>query len=190
MNRHCLLAIGLALSLLGQVSAQYPSWQHSGSMFLLTTPDGADIPETASVENFPVLVRLHQDFFDFRQAQTNGEDIRFSTASGEPLAYQIEAWDTANGVASIWVRVPKILGNARQPLHMHWGKVDAASESNGKAVFNESNGYLSVWHMNHPVRDEVGTLPSTDTGTLEAVGMIGQARRFSGASDSGSTNQP
>ena len=32
-------------------------------------------------------------------------------------------------------------------------------------MFNESNGYLSVWHMNDPVKDEVGTLTSDDTGT-------------------------
>lgn len=162
------------------VAAGYDGWRHSGSMYLLTTPEGADLPAAASVEGFPLLVRLHKDFFDFRQAGADGKDIRFSSAAGEPLAYQIEEWDAAKGTASIWVRIPSIKGNQRQEIKLHWGKADAASESSGKAVFNESNGHLSVWHMNGPVKDEVGTLESKDVATTETAGMIGPARHLVG----------
>ena len=50
--------------------------------------------------------------------------------------------------------------------------------ASGAAVFNESNGYLSVWHMNEPVHDDAGTLESTDTGTTAASGVIGPCRHF------------
>jgi len=163
----------------GTASAQYPKWRHSGSMYILTTPEGANLPATASEGGFPLLVRLDRDFFDFSQAKAGGEDIRFA-ADGKPLAYQVEEWDPARGAASIWVRIPLIRGNARQEIHLHWGKADAASESRGTAVFNESNGYLSVWHMNGPVQDEVGTLESRDTGTTATAGVIGPARHFAG----------
>ena len=156
----------------------YQDWKHSGSMWLLTTPDGADLPADAKVEQFPVLVRLHRDWFDFAQAKPNGEDLRCSTSSGERLAFQIEEWDAAKGIASVWVRVPLITGNSRQEIKLHWGNANAASESDGKAVFNESNGYLAVWHMNDPVRDDTGSLTSTDTGTTAAQGVIGAARHF------------
>ena len=175
-----LLALVLVLTLAGPVSAQYPGWKHSGSVFVLTTPEGADLPASAAVENFPLLVRLHKDFFDFGQAQPGGADLRFSSAKGDPLAYQIEEWDAKNGTASVWVRVPKITGNARQEIKLHWGKADAKSESDGKNVFNESNGYLSVWHMSGPVTDEVGTLESKDTGTTSVAGVVGTARHFPG----------
>jgi len=159
----------------------YQTWQHTGTLMILTTPEGADLPAAAAVEDFPLLVRLHKDWFDFKQAKPKGEDLRFSASTGAPLAYQVEAWDPAAGTASVWVRVPNIKGNARQLIHLHWGKSDAASESSGKAVFNESNGYLSVWHMSDPVVDEVGTLESKDAGTSATEGMIGQARHFAGA---------
>lgn len=175
-----LLASVLVLVLASQVSAQYPGWKHSGSVFVLTTPEGADLPASASVENFPLLARLHRDFFDFSQAKANGDDVRFSSATGAPLAYQIEEWDATKGVASIWVRVPKITGNARQEIKLHWGKADAKSESDGKTVFNDANGYLSVWHMNEKVKDEVGTLTSTDVGTTATAGIVGSARHFPG----------
>ncbi len=161
-----------------EASASYRDWKHSGSIWLLTTPDGADLPADTKVEQFPVLVRLHRDFFDFTQAKPNGDDLRFSSSGGERLAFQIEEWDAAKGVASVWVRVPLITGNSRQEIKLHWGNTNAASESDGKAVFNESNGYLSVWHMNDPVRDDVGSLTSTDTGTTATQGVIGAARHF------------
>jgi hypothetical protein len=159
---------------------QYQTWQHSGSVFILTTPEGANLSASASEDDFPLLVRLRRDFFDFSQSKADGADLRFSTSTGAALPFQIEEWDAANGTASVWVRIPTIRGNARQEIRLHWGKADAASESSGAAVFNELNGYLSVWHMNEPVKDEVGTLESKDVRTTAAVGMIGPARHLAG----------
>ena len=165
------------LALLQTGSAQYQGWQHSGSFHVLTTPEGANLPATAVEEGFPALLRLDKDGFDFSQAKAKGEDLRFAT-EGKPLAYQIDQWDAAAGTASIWVRIPILKGNAHQEIKMFWGKADATGESSGTAVFNDSNGYLSVWHMNEPVKDECGTTESKDTGTTPSAGMIGQSRRF------------
>ena len=180
MKKLLTLTVILVLAPAGQATAQFPDWKHSGSVFILTTPEGADLPASALIENFPLLIRLHKDFFDFTQAKPNGDDLRFSSSQGESLPYQIDEWDAAQGVANLWVRVPKIQGNARQEIKLHWGKTDAKAESNGKAVFNDSNGYLSVWHMNGPLHDAVGTLDSNDVGTTNSVGIIGQARHFAG----------
>jgi hypothetical protein len=155
-------------------------WKHSGTLAILTTPDGAALPAAAVEQGFPLLVRLNADFFDFRQAQPHGEDIRFS-AEGKPLAYQIDEWDTAKGTAGIWVRIPVIKGNSRQQIAMHWGNAGAKSESSGAAVFNESNGYAAVMHLDdraNPVKDEVGTVSPVDAGTTSCPGIIGEGRRF------------
>ena len=166
------------LAMLQTVSAQYPGWKHSGSLYILTTPEGANLPATASEEGFPLLVRLNKEWFDFSQAKANGEDIRFAGADNKPLAYQIDTWDAAAGTAAIWVRIPLIKGNARQELKMSWGKADATSESNGKAVFNEANGYLSVFHLDDPSKDAAGMLEAKDQGTTPVAGVIGQGRHF------------
>lgn len=173
-----LIIAGLLLAVLSPLSARYPEWRHSGTLTILTTPDGANLPATASVVSFPLLVRLDKDWFDFSQAKVGGEDIRFSTGDGKPLAYEVDTWDASKGTACIWVRVPEIEGDARQELKMFWGKADARSESSGSAVFNESNGYLGVWHMNDPVKDVTGDAASTDTGTTATAGAIGIARHF------------
>jgi hypothetical protein len=175
-----LLAATFLAALALDASAQYAGWQHSGSIHVLTTPEGANLPAGSVEKDFPLLVRLHRNFFDFRQARVDGADVRFSTSAGEPLAYEIEEWDAAGGVASLWVRIPVIQGNTRQEVRVHWGKADAISQSSGTAVFNESNGYLSVWHMSEPVKDVVGTLAATNVGTTASSGMIGQARHMAG----------
>jgi len=177
MTKKLMICLVVFMSILGTAPAQYEGWQHSGSLYLVTTPEGANLPATASEENFPVLVRLNKDWFDFSQAKASGEDIRFS-AGGAPLAYQVEEWDAAKGRASIWVKVPVIKGNARQELKLHWGKADAASESNGSAVFNAGNGYASVIHMGEVLKDELGTVTPVDKGTTMAAGMIGTGRYF------------
>ena len=163
-----------------EAADQYSGWKYSGSVFIITTPEGANLPSSVVEKDFPLLVRLHKDFFNFSQAKPDGADIRFSTSSGEPLAYQIEDWDAARGIASIWVRIPVIKGNERQEIKLYWGKDDAKSESNGAAVFNESNGYLSVWHMGDTVKDEVGSLESKDVNTTLTTGVIGKARHLAG----------
>ena len=177
MTKQTMVSMLAFLALLHTVSAQLQGWQHSGSLDILTTPEGANLPATASEEGFPLLVRLDKAWIDFKQAKPNGDDVRFS-ADGKPLAYQIDCWNPAHGTAVIWVRVPTIKGNARQEIKLFWGKPDAVSESNGKAVFNESNGYVSVWHMDDQAKDEVGTVEAKDSGTTSCSGMVGNARHF------------
>ena len=64
-------------------------WKHSGSIFINTTEHGANLPADALEKDVPVLIRLNQDFFNFSNAQANGEDLRFSQ-KGAVLAHQIE----------------------------------------------------------------------------------------------------
>ncbi|MEJ6644603.1 MAG: DUF2341 domain-containing protein [Akkermansiaceae bacterium] len=165
---------------LANAEEAFTGWKHTGALAILTTPDGANLPAGAMIEGFPVLVRLDKDWFDFSQAKADGSDVRFATAAGAPLPYEIEDWDAEKGTASVWVRVPKIEGNAQQTIRIYWGKADAVGGSDGKAVFNESNGYLSVIHMGDVLADEVGSVEAKDVGTTATAGMIGTARHLAG----------
>ena len=108
-------AVAMLLFSGSNASAQYDDWKHSGSIYILTTPEGVDLPASASLTDFPLLVRLHRDHFPFSEVSADGNDIRFS-AGGKPLPFEIEQWDPEAGAASIWVRIPLIRGNERQEL--------------------------------------------------------------------------
>jgi hypothetical protein len=170
--------LAVAAISLDTASAQYPGWQHSGSLYLLTTPEGANLPTSAVETDFPLLVRLDKDWFDFNQAKAGGDDIRFSSTTGTPLTYQIEEWNGAKGTASVWVRIPQIKGNEHQEITLHWGKADAISESKGSVVFNAENGFVSVLHMDDAIKDELEALTLRDLGSTAASGLIGEARHL------------
>jgi hypothetical protein len=156
----------------------YGAWAHSASMFILTTPDGANLPGSAAETNFPLLVRLNSNNFNFAEAKPDGADLRFTIATGATVPYQIEQWDAAGGTASVWVKIPTITGNARQEIRMYWGKSDATAKSDSAAVFNATNGYASVIHLDDSLADELGTVTPVNVGTTPATGLIGKARHF------------
>ena len=78
-------------------ASPYELWPYSGSLFILTTPDGANIATGSAETDFPLLVRFNSNNFPFAQAASDGRDIRFATAAGASLSYQIEQWDSVNG---------------------------------------------------------------------------------------------
>jgi len=180
MKKEKLLVVILSVLLFAVFThAQFTDWQHSGTIYIITTPEGADLPASASEQNFPLLVRLHKDFFDFSQAKPSGEDIRFASNDGIPLPYQIEEWDAAAGTASIWVKIPSIRGNARKAINMYWGNGGASSESNGEKVFGTDAGFAGVWHLGDNLEDSTpNNLNGTNQGTVNTQGIIGDGRRF------------
>ena len=175
--------VGLAacVSILGSSARAvqpYETWTNSGSFFILTTPEGANIASGAAELDFPVLLRLNSSNFNFAPAQSDGRDIRFTSLTDIPLSYQIEQWDTVAGTAAVWIKIPSISANARQEIKMYWGKTGVATESSGPNVFNSANGYVSVMHLNETVADSVGTLTPTNIGTTVTNSLIGKGRTF------------
>ncbi len=162
-------------------AAQYGDWKHSGAMYIITTSEGAHLPATTLEKNFPLLVRLNKDFFDFSQAKSRGEDIRFS-ANGKSLAYQIERWDAAGSSADVWVRIPTIKGNDQQAIKMHWGNNKISSESNGEQVFLTTEGFAGVWHLGDDLEDATSNnldgFNRPDKPTTNTTGIIGNAQEF------------
>lgn len=81
MKHTKLTLIALATMLLPSLATAqeaFTGWKHAGALAILTTPDGANLPTGAVIEGFPVLVRLDENWFDFKQAQAGGEDVRFA----------------------------------------------------------------------------------------------------------------
>jgi hypothetical protein len=170
------------------------SWKYTKKLYLNTTSSGADI--AATVTAFPVLVRLSSGNFAFNQAKTDGSDVLFTKPDGTPLPSEIERWDAAAQKAEVWVNVDTIYGNdSTHFITMCWGNPDAAIVSNSAAVFDTSNNFISVWHMNEgpsagvaSVKDRTfGAHDATPFGSMSAEnsigGVIGKALSFDGADD-------
>jgi hypothetical protein len=169
-------------------------FRDSGEIIL--NPGAAGIASDTVVIDFPLLIRLDNNNFDFSQALPHGEDIRFSKIDGSSLSYEIEQWDTLLKVASVWVRIDTIFGNrAEQRLVMKWGDSTAQSKSGGEGVFGASAGFAGVWHLNenpgegsNSIKDRSGNgFNGTPGGAMTSAnsteGMVGKAILFDGNDD-------
>jgi hypothetical protein len=164
----------------GITNIEYVGWAFSKKLILNTTVSGANV--AGNVTNFPILVRLTNTNFNFTQAKSGGEDVRFTKSDGTPLSYEIERWDAAQGSAEIWVKADTVFGNDNKHfLTMFWGNPGAASESNGAAVFAAANGFKAVWHLGRDCMDVTGNgYNGTNYGTVDTEGVIGISKKFDG----------
>lgn len=157
-----------------------PAWNYSRRLILNTSLSGAQV--NGNVLNFPILVRLNSDNFDFLQAKSNGEDIRFTKSDNTFLPYEIERWDAINKRAEIWVKVDTVAGNdSTQSITMYWGNSTVSDSSNSNAVFDTSNSVTAVWHLNQNCTDATGNRHNgIASSATDTSGIIGFCKKFNG----------
>ncbi|MBN1129284.1 MAG: DUF2341 domain-containing protein, partial [Chitinispirillaceae bacterium] len=174
----------------------YATWPYSQRLYLNTSQSGAGV--NGMVVNFPALIRLNPAVFRyFSQTQPGGADLRFSRPDGAHLPYDIERWVDGSGnadTAEIWVRIDTVSGNSvSQYITMHWGRSDAQSRFNPRAVFDVAAGFAGVWHMNETpgaagsIADRTANAFSGTAVNMNAAasmpGLIGRALEFDGVDD-------
>lgn len=130
--------------------------------------------------NFPVLIS-HTDPALAAAAgkvkNTNGYDIVFTDNSGNPLAFQLERYNSATGQIVAWVRLPSITNGTNTVIHIRYGNETITTDQSVTTTW--SSGYAGVWHFNNNVNDHSGNaIASTDNGTTSTTGKIGDARNF------------
>jgi hypothetical protein len=182
----CCIALCVFAQTYGQ-QEDYAQWGYSKGITINTSATGYNVSGT--VYNFPLLVRLsNMDSLVFSQAQRNGADIRFAQSNGKHLNYQITRWDSAQRKAAIWVKVDTVFGNnALQALTVCWGKAGAADSSSGRRVFDTTQGFVAVYHLNdasgNAVDATANNLSATANGAISynQGGIIAASDSLSGS---------
>ncbi len=157
-------------------------WKYTKSILLNTSSTGAGVSGT--VINFPILVRLVNDNFDFSAAQSDGSDIMFTKVDNTILPYEFERWDPVNGFADIWVNVDTIFGNNdSQFITMYYGNPKIKNTTKKSVVFDTSNKYMGVWHLSESASSVYDVTDNKYTGTrngllLQSEGEIGKGQFF------------
>lgn len=91
----------------------------------------------------PVLIRLHTGNFDFFSTNDDGGDLRVVAADdATELKFNVEKWDSANQLALVWVKVPKLTSQAE--LFLYFGNENAVSASDPKGTYDASS---AVYHF-------------------------------------------
>ena len=151
----------------------YADWPYSRAVAVRAGAAGADLD--ADVAGFPLLLRLDSSNFPFDSALSPaGADLRFVSAAGRHLPYEIESWDAGARKAQVWVRLDTVkAGDDAQTFRMLWGNRLAPSLSSGESVFGSADGYRGAWHMRRePV---LGGFPDAGARGNTAVTVVPEA---------------
>jgi hypothetical protein len=99
---------------------------------------------------------------------TDFGDLRFTSASGSPLDYWIEA-KTDDSLATVWVEVDAIAASDDTTIYMYYGNPSASNASDGDATFvffDDFGGDLSQWES----QSTSGVYPRIESGYLRCGG--------------------
>ncbi|HEX3019134.1 MAG TPA: DUF2341 domain-containing protein [Chitinispirillaceae bacterium] len=161
----------------------FAGWSRHCSINLNTTTSGADVKE--NVYDFPILLRLFSNDFDFSDSTIDESDLIFTNRHNARLSFEIEQWDRAAKTACIWVFMDTVYGDYDiQAIDMLWGNPNNTLLRNNKAVFDSADGFLGCYHLNGNVSDaSANRYSSIDSGSIDNKdGIIGRARSFDGTS--------
>ncbi|QPK64173.1 DUF2341 domain-containing protein [Methylomonas sp. LL1] len=131
-----------------------------------------------------VPVRLHTgNFAYFADLAENGKDLRFLAADDKtPLKFYVEKLDPVNEMALIWVKLPKDIANAAEPMiWMYYGNPKAVDAQDAGGIFDVAQSV--VYHFGQgPVTDATAyaNQPAAASNTIVDGGAVGDAAAFDG----------
>ena len=165
----------------------YRAVGYSLQLRLNTTPAGAGV--YSNQVDFPVLIRLTTMNFDFSKAKGKGEDAIFRKTDGAILPREIERWDSAAGLAEVWVKADTVYGNDNAHfIVMNCGGTGVVSNSDPHSVFDTAAGFRGVWHLADKTGIDSDATANRFNGAkygnpLQVAGVIGPAHGFDGVND-------
>ena len=184
MTRWYVAALAAMLTLAAPANAWWnKDWTYRKPVTVDTSPSGVNV--SGAIGRTPVLVRLHSGNFTFTDALENGADIRFVDNDDKtPLAYHVDSYDAATGIATLWVSVPNLAGGEKHQLWLYFGNKTAPAGADSKQTFDADQSF--AFHFS----ENPGTAPADATAygnnaaaaapAVNDAGIIGRSVRLSG----------
>ncbi|MEI9993000.1 MAG: DUF2341 domain-containing protein [Rhizomicrobium sp.] len=179
-RRIATILIVIAAAVLGSSPAS--AWfDNAWSFRKAITVDSKAAAVDDTLKHYPVLIRLDSSRFNFDDAQKAGQDLRFVDSDDRTvLNYQIESFDSALGLAMIWVDMPELPGGSEHQIWMYYGNKTAQSGADPVKVFDAA--YRGVYHFvsGNPGRDSSSAHADIAGVATAAAGAIGAGAGFTG----------
>lgn len=153
-------------------------WQHRRKIVFNSTQTGADIAET--VNEVPVLIRLHSGNFNFSNAKEDGSDVRFVGGDDKtPLKFHKELFDPLLEMGLFWVKVPRIPGSSNsEAVWLYYGNKSAVGGEDKPGTFDVNT--VAVYHF-----DEKDGPPKDATAYANNASQFEGGNRISAVIGSG-----
>ncbi len=124
-----LIAIGAAMTPTPAQAWWNADWAFRKQISIDATAAGGGL--TSDAGRVPILVRLHDGNYSFKDGKADGTDIRFIAADDKtPINAHIEAFDNVFDMGIVWVDISEIKAGTSQNFYLYYGnpKADAASD--------------------------------------------------------------
>ncbi len=159
-------------------------WQYSKRLYFNTTASGVQV--SGMVYDFPVLLRLNENNFEFSSAKPNGSDLLLTKSDGTAIPFEIEHWDAQKKNAAVWFKADTLTGgDSSRYVMMYWGNPQAVTMPDYKNVFDTTAHFAGVWHLNDTgmvsTDATVNGNNGSNSGCTSSDGLIGTSRRFTDA---------
>ena len=160
---------------------------------VFTVDEYAKTEDRATLTNFPVLVRISTGISGFNYTDSlvsEGGDIRFADANGDPLPFEKDTWRGENDVSLFWVTLPRMTNGTEFAMFYGASHNEANAFANPFDTSNNPwNEYTGVWHMGDSGDGSGKTIADSTTNALAGTtgastskaltdGAIGGARKI------------
>lgn len=138
-------------------------------------------PYVEALVDFPVLVTLTPDTFDYGGAGPGGEGLRFTDAECGELRHEIDRWDPT-GTSQVWVSMPSLAPGAVTDLFLFFGEASPSDTATPNEVF--ASDFAAVYHFEGEGLEDASAARRTgaNRSSVPADGWIGGGRDFDSSS--------
>ena len=144
------------------------------------------------ISNFPFLIDI-TDHNLSSYAQSNGNDIVFTSVTAIKLSHEIESYNSVDGHLVAWVNIPSLSSTVNTTLYIYYGNPSATSQKNIEGTWNSD--FKAVYHLKESwsttaghFKDSTtnhhnGTLTDANADSSTDIGIVGNGFRFNGDAD-------
>jgi len=90
-----------------------------------------EFDQPTPTSDYQIMIDLNAGNFNYANAKSAGEDIRFTDVENNQLSYWIQEWNSS-GTSKVWVKVPD---SGTKYIKMHYGNPSAIDNSDGNNTF-------------------------------------------------------
>ena len=99
----------------------------------------------SDLTNFPILISITDANLN-SNAQSDGDDIVFTNATGTKLNHELESYNSGTGALVAWVNVTSLSSSTDTEIYMYYGNSTCSSQQNAIDTWNSD--YEAVYHLN------------------------------------------
>ncbi len=189
ITKKSLIISCIIVMLVGTVDAD-AAWYNANWLYRQEVTISSSLT-SSTLSNFPVCITLTGSNSLFTYAQTDGDDILFTSSDGvTKLSHEIERYIPTSGQQKLvaWVKIPSLSSSSDTVIFMYYGNASSASQQAATAVWDTD--FALVQHLEESSGTSYDSTSYGNHGTpyngpnQNVDGKVDGADYFDGVNDS------